>query len=358
MAKSGRRGIFALRVAGVTLALLLVARLFRSVRLDHVLSLLGSIGVGGLLLIAAPQGIASLLECVGWRQVFAVWGQRVGLRPLLRVRIATEALSQTLPLGALWSESLKPALLGRHAEVPTSRGVASVVARKYLQVASQVPYVVLCGWLGASALRRISEHFLGNSWLLGLPWLAAAVLAGLAFGLAGASAKGQLAARAYAALSAIPSARLRASLARKRQQFTRSDSLVEAYFSTPFAVSTLRPGFAVFSAWLCEAVETFLILRLLAVKLDFAAILAIEGSLSFVRNVVFVVPAGLGVQELGYAACLSALGVPDALNASAAFSILKRSKELAWASAGYSLLAWDLRERAPRFSPEPVQKTA
>jgi len=65
--------------------------------------------------------------------------------------------------------------------------------------------------------------------------------------------------------------------------------------------------------------------------------------LSFLKNVLFVLPAGIGVQDVGYVSCLSALGVPDALTIGAAFSALKRGKELFWAAVGYALLTADLR---------------
>jgi uncharacterized membrane protein YbhN (UPF0104 family) len=81
----------------------------------------------------------------------------------------------------------------------------------------------------------------------------------------------------------------------------------------------------------------------LGVELDFFAIASVEVCLSFLKNVLFVLPAGIGVQDIGYVSCLSALGVPDALTIGAAFTALKRGKELFWAAVGYALLASDLR---------------
>jgi uncharacterized membrane protein YbhN (UPF0104 family) len=53
---------------------------------------------------------------------------------------------------------------------------------------------------------------------------------------------------------------------------------------------------------------------------------------------VFFVPAGLGVQDLGYVAFLHASGVPEAAALGAAFVVLKRAKELAWVAAGWTIL--------------------
>jgi glycosyltransferase 2 family protein len=95
--------------------------------------------------------------------------------------------------------------------------------------------------------------------------------------------------------------------------------------------TTLSPGIFFLCGWLCESLETYLILRLLGVELDFFAIASVEVMLSFAKNVLFILPAGIGVQDVGYVSCLAGLGVPDALDVGAAFSVLKRGKELFWA---------------------------
>jgi uncharacterized membrane protein YbhN (UPF0104 family) len=58
---------------------------------------------------------------------------------------------------------------------------------------------------------------------------------------------------------------------------------------------------------------------------------------SLLRSLVFVVPAGLGVQDAGYAVLLRALGVPDSVEVAAAFSLLKRGRELLWVGLGIAL---------------------
>lgn len=77
---------------------------------------------------------------------------------------------------------------------------------------------------------------------------------------------------------------------------------------------------------------------------------ALEVSASLVRNLVWMIPAGLGVQDLSYLTLLRALGVPDALNVAAAFLVLKRAKECFWPLVGYGLLAVQLRQPALRLA--------
>lgn len=94
-------------------------------------------------------------------------------------------------------------------------------------------------------------------------------------------------------------------------------------------------------------------LYLLGVHLPWTTVGALEVSASFLRNVAFVVPAGLGVQDLSYLAFLRALNVADAVNVAAAFLLLKRSKECFWAVCGYAILAVDLR---PLPAPKPIEQ--
>jgi hypothetical protein len=72
---------------------------------------------------------------------------------------------------------------------------------------------------------------------------------------------------------------------------------------------------------------------------------AVEVALSFVRNVVFVLPSGLGIHDLGYVTFLAAFGVADPVTTGAAFMILKRGKEIFWALVGYTLLLTGPRKR-------------
>jgi hypothetical protein len=106
----------------------------------------------------------------------------------------------------------------------------------------------------------------------------------------------------------------------------------------------LWPVAACLASWLFEALESFLMLRFIGVDLSLAAVLAMEASVSFARHALVVLPAGVGVQDIGYAAFLSTLGVPDALTVGAAFAVFKRAKEACWAALGFSI--WAVGARA------------
>ncbi len=337
------RGLLAARVASGLCALSLLVWTFHGVDFSRVGESMSGVGMPGLLLIATPALLSLCVECLGWSGVFRSLGQRVAWRSLMRVRLMTEAVAQTLPLGVIWAESLKPVLLARHSGVPASRAVAGLVARKYLLIASQAVSVTLLTVCGMSTLRRLSLTFTGHAEFAWFAFSASVVLCLLAAGVGGAFARGRIADRLLTLLRRLPSARFQRALCRKQASFASTDTLTERYFSAGFLRTTLLPGSFFLCGWLCEALESYLILKLLGVDLDFFAVASIEVMLSFLKNVLFVIPAGIGVQDVGYVSCLSALGVPDALNVGAAFSALKRGKELFWAAVGYSLLASENR---------------
>jgi uncharacterized membrane protein YbhN (UPF0104 family) len=189
----------------------------------------------------------------------------------------------------------------------------------------------------------LSRTLVGHAEFAWSAFGASALLACIALGVSGSFARGRVAERALGLLRRLPIARLQHALNARCSSFTATDSLAGRYFAAGIWRTTLLPGVCFFGGWLCESLESYLILKLLGVELGFFAIASCEVLLSFLKNVLFVVPSGIGVQDVGYVACLTALGVPDALHAGAAFSVLKRGKELLWATLGYTLLASEAR---------------
>jgi uncharacterized membrane protein YbhN (UPF0104 family) len=139
-------------------------------------------------------------------------------------------------------------------------------------------------------------------------------------------------------LSKLPMVTVRRTLDRASASFSRTDSRLAAFCAAgPHTLA--RPTLLYLFAWLFEAAETYTILSLLGVALDWKVILLIEVCESMVRNMAFVLPSGLGAQDFSYAGLLQVFHVPNALSVAAVFVLLKRGKELLWALVGYVLLA-------------------
>jgi uncharacterized protein (TIRG00374 family) len=344
--QSAKRGLSIwARAAWIAVALAAVLWTFRDIDLERVTTLLSGVAGTGLVVILLPQLFALAAESVAWRWAFMAIAQQPRFWALLRVRLETEALAQTLPGGVVVGESIKPYLLGRNCGIAMEPAITGVAARKYLLLVTHATYIVVCAWLGFEALHRASLAMIGRG---GLPWLvlgSGVAMGLLAVGLCLLLTHGRIAARVLALLERLPFGSLRRTLKRSASRFHGTDRELARFFGLSWRRLVL-PCAAFLGAWLLESVETYLILRLLGVDFGFTTVAGFEVALSFLRNVVFVLPAGLGLQDLGYVMFFRALGVPDALNVGAAFSLLKRSKELFWSSIGYGLFARDLRARS------------
>ena len=342
-----------MRAVGAALAVVILVWTFRDTQPHRVAELLGRVGAAGVVLLLLPQLLSLAVESFGWRMAFRAMGHRLPYLGLFRARIASEALAQTLPLGTLVCESMKPLLLARTCGADLSTSLAGMAARKWLLVGSQTLYLGGFCLLSWPLLTRISPDVLGGA---GLPWLLGAMtLLWLLLALAGYGmlARGRVAERLYTWLCSWPWPWLKLRLQSSRYKFSNTDGQLQSFFA-----STLKsplPLLPFLGGWLLEACETFLILWLLGANLSWTTVGAMEVSASFLRNVAFVVPAGLGVQDLSYLTFLRALHVPDALNVAAAFLLLKRSKECFWAACGYVVLALELRESALPKRLEPTQ---
>jgi hypothetical protein len=339
------RWLNALRIVAAATALILFARVLAAADVRRVAELVHGVGVAGVALVLVPPFLALSCEAYGWKIAFAALGRRVRFRPLLRVRIATEALAQSLPLGVAFAESTKPHLLGRHCGLGVAEAVAGMAARKYLLLASQSVYVLVLSAGGFAALQGASKTLIGVPGLGYFACAAGAALGAAALFIALTLRKSELARGTFALLQRIPGARLRGWLSRREPAFVATDGAVARFFRAD-ARRTFPAGVAFGAAWFIESLETYLILRLLGVELDFATVASFEVVLSLVRNVVFVLPAGLGVQDLGYVACFAACGVPHAASVGAAFVLLKRAKELFWIALGYGFLLSDVTPAA------------
>jgi hypothetical protein len=237
------------------------------------------------------------------------------------------------------TEPVKVPLLQRHANLDAPSAVAGILARKYLLLGAQALWLGLAAGMGALALTNAQ---IGGP-VKGL--VVAVVVASLGLGCVALFlrlllSRGGVATRVRCWLTRLPNEALRRTLARSQATFERTDGRLAAFF----AVGGWREaavGLAFVAAWAAETLETFVLLRLLGVELDFGVVALLEVAMTLLRNIVFVVPAGIGVQDLGYALLLRLLGVVEATELAAAFTLLKRGKELLLVTLGLGLLGVD-----------------
>lgn len=327
-----------LRLLAVLLALGAIFYSFRNIDLAKAWQLLSSVGPVAVTIVI-PYGLALGLDGLAFRGILADLGQRVRARAILPIRVASEAVFMSFAGGTVLAESLVPWLLARRHGVPVPHSVVAGAARKRLFILANGLYLSAGLALGLEPLLAVSQTLTGTAVL---PWLlggAAAGLLGVGLGVGLLFQRGALAARVRRLLLVIPSRRVTGWLERHAECFLEADAGLKQSGAAPLS-ELLGPLLLYTLVWLTELGETLLILHLLGVELSPAAIFGMEMSTALVRSLAFFVPAGLGVQDLGYTTFLRALGVQDALDVSFAFVLLKRAKEVVYVATGYSLLAW------------------
>jgi uncharacterized membrane protein YbhN (UPF0104 family) len=312
------------------------------------------VSAGPLLAVAlVPYLLQIALDALAWRTLLGGLGHRVAWRRLIEIRLSTEAVLLSVPGGSLIGESLKPYLLNRITSLPFAPTIASIGAKRCLLALAQAAYLGSALVTAHALYARVSTAVVGTESLAWYVGGAVAVLAAIALGLGLTLVSASVAETARRLLAKLPSKRLRAAVEARRAGFAATDAAFVALGQRParLAVAWLL----LLGAWLVETGETYLLCRLVGVELDLRAVLAMEAAVVFARNAAFFVPAGLGVQDAGYLAFLSAYGVAAPL--AAAFIVVKRTKELLWIAAGYLVLLV-LERRTPRESATTVSVAA
>jgi uncharacterized protein (TIRG00374 family) len=336
------------QVVPALVSLGLLAYVLRSADLGRALGLVNSLG-WRLPLLLLPNLVAVLSETTGWWISFSRFGALPPFRRLLAVRIMVDGLMLGLPSGSVMSETVQPYLLKRRCGVPTEIGIVATVARKFFVVVSHGLFLALATLLAWPVLAQDSTAAIGQS---GLPWLllgtSAALVAASVVGVL-ASVHGRVADRLHRGLDRLGGRWLGSWLERNAMRFQRTDAGLAAFFRREPA--RMLPSIGLYLlGWLVRALETLLFLALVGVRIPLSAAMVIETALILVRAMAVPVPAGLGVQDVGYVLCLRALGVQDAATVGAAFVVLKRGKDLFWVLLGFLLLGVGRRRGGVRVA--------
>ncbi|MGZ3452540.1 MAG: lysylphosphatidylglycerol synthase domain-containing protein [Polyangiales bacterium] len=343
MSKQSSRATAILRWIAALVAVLVFVRVLSSADLDRTRSLIARIGPA-VLLIGTPYLLVIGFDALAWKWLLRILGRELRFSRLMAVRLSTEAVLLSFPGGALLAEGLKPVLLARDG-VPYAETAATLAAKKVLLIGTQSLYLATAAIFGWNVLRTIAPALPVAVLLAALVLFAAATAMLLIF------LHGSLGARSHRLLERLPFAGLRTWLGTRREGFAATDTHLASVFGAHVAELSRAAG-PFFLSWLAESLESWTILHLLGVRLDFFQVMAFEAGVSLLRSIVFFVPAGLGVQDAGYMTALNALAIRDPTNTAAAFVLLKRAKEVFWIVTGYTVLYFV--RRGPELSADVV----
>jgi uncharacterized membrane protein YbhN (UPF0104 family) len=317
-------------------SLVLLGFTFRHANIADVRRLL--VHTPALWLAPLPFLIFLTFDTIGWKRLLCRIGPDVPYFRLYAVRLSSEAVGLSLPSGTVLTEAVALHLLRRNFKLAPGLVAASLAGRRLLMAFGLGMSLAASSIVGHSQLAAISRNVIGSP---GLQWIGLVVGLGLMTGTVvlatmwTGSAVGQ---RIHHRLERIPIGALQRWLARTRETFAEMDRSMSKTLARPLHYVVLTV--LIFSCvWVAEAGETYLFLSLLGAHLSFRQVFSFDSPLVLLRGLAFFVPAGLGIQDLGYAAFLNALGVANAITVGAAFVLVKRSKEIFWIAVGYLLLA-------------------
>jgi uncharacterized membrane protein YbhN (UPF0104 family) len=317
-------------LAGLVIGLAAAWFALHDLRLAELAAVLGAIGPAAAL-VFVPQAVSFTLDTLSLRLLLVRLGDVVRHARLFRARVAVEFMSVALPAGAMVSDGAFPVLITKWCGVRSPEAVAAVAARKLLIWRAHTVCLLLAGLAAAAGLGSPLTRGAAVVWTLLGAGLVVGLLAVLLTLLAGS---GRPASRVRWLLMRLPFKRLRAAAEKAEEHFHAADARMASMART----RVLRAHLLHVGAWMARAAEPWVILRLAGAPLSYVDVLAAEALVGLVRSAALVVPAGLGVQELGYSVFLRATGAPDPAALTAALALLRRVREAAWAAAGYVLL--------------------
>jgi putative membrane protein len=284
---------------------------------------------GWLLLLLVPLHIAPLfLDVVGWRVLIL---EPPRTRSLFLIASIREAINRLLPVANVGGELVGIRLLAQHG-VRSSTAAASVIIEMLLHVVALYLFVVL----GVACLLSLTDRIAGSSALFAI------IASPLPFGVfvAWLVRKGTL-------LKVAENIGVRTMIA-KVERFGTSQmgqlncavtQLASAYSRVSLSVILQLLGLT------AGCLETWLALRWLGHPLSFEGALVLESTTLAVRSLLFVAPAGLGVQEAGLVGIGHMLGLGG--DVAVALSLAKRMREILFGLP--ALAAWYMATR-----PKPV----
>ncbi len=312
--------VYAAGLAGITLLIALVLR-------SDVPGMLAIAVQGGypLLWLLPYRALFFLLYALGWFVLLRPYDptRRAGIGYLFWVTTVREAIDRLLPVASVGGAVAGVRLVGWRG-VPSTPASATVIVEVILTlIASWLFAVAGVALLGEFDTGAENYHHVVLALLVSLP---VPVVLTVMLG------SGALFSRLEGLLARFVGIQVAPEGAAALDQALRTSLRVDARFTTAGLLQLL----ALFSGTL----EVWFALRLFGHPISIGAAVMLESLVQAFRNVAFMVPASLGVQESVLIVFGHSLGI--GMEMAIAVSLVKRLREVAWGVA--SLLSWQWME--------------
>lgn len=290
-------------------------------------AMVSQVGLLGAVCILGFQIFDHALNALGWKLAFnAEDAPRVSLWILIKARIAGDGVNYLTPSGSIAGELIRPGMLGD--ALPEESRNSSVVVAKFAQAIGQAVFILL----GMIFVLQGKLNFLGGrqrAFGLGGALLVITLVGTALWVLTAENAPGFF--DRFEGLSGIR-LRMRGYLRRHPGRFASSIVF-----------------FVLGYAW--GAVEAWIICRFMGVPMTPKTALAVEILSNVIDSLMFMVPAKVGTQEAGKTAIFHGLGYQASQGL--AFGLIRHTREVAWAAAGFALYA--VSRRRSTGAPPPAR---
>ena len=290
------------------LGLCLAAYLVLHVGFAAVLAAAAEVGWAGFALLCLYALALFPLLGAAWRVLLP--GAGAGVWVFVWARLVREAASDVLPFSQVGGIVFGARTAIRHG-VAGSEAFASTIVDVTSEALAQIAYIALgfailsAGVPGSSSIGTLTKVFAVG--------LALAVVAGVLLVFLqryGHRVMGRLAARL------IPGAAESAG--------ALADALDTIYRSRPRIALSCAMHLI---GWLASGAGSWIAFRLIGVRVDLSAVIAIESLVGAAKSAAALVPNALGVQEAGYAALAPLFGIGPEFGL--AVSFLRRARDIA-----------------------------
>lgn len=330
------RTSYLLAIVGLVIAGYFLAKIIRETDIAGSLQYIASIAPFSLAALFLISIVGVFADTLGWHLLLPRENTRKNLWKMLRVRIVSEAVVSTVPAGSIIADPLKAWLLKRAFGLTLACGSASVALRTFLLADAQSLLTIIVTLLSLPWLFQVSPDILSGAhylaWLMLGASLAACCIYTILLYLGSHRASLD---KLHRGLRKIRIGFLSTWIAKNERSFTDLRNEL-AEFGGSQAYRLWISGGLYIVLWMTDAVETYVLLRLLGIDIALGTAIEIEILCGFLRSIAFFVPSGIGLQDAAYLGFLKSIGASNP--GAAAFILLKRMRQLVWIVLGYGLL--------------------
>ncbi|MDJ0948644.1 MAG: flippase-like domain-containing protein [Alphaproteobacteria bacterium] len=301
---------------------------------------LSEVGIWGIVVILLIHLVSTVGEAIGWQLTLpSVRLSRGWLYRLWMLRCVGSAYNNITPFASLGGEPVKAVVLKRHYGVGYREGSASLILDRTAGALGLALFLIV-GFLVLLAAGSLPPEY--------------TTAAGTGLALLSGGILGFFLVQRFKLVSRL-GGRLGGRGPKFLQRTIETVGDVEDRLVTFYTVHRARFAGAVavsFVNWGLGTFEIYFALYFLGHSVTFADAVVIEAVTVLVRNALFFIPAGVGVQDGAFYLVTAAITGSGALGL--ALAVLRRFREIAWVLTGL-ILGWTYA-LTPELEPAPGAK--